>query len=377
MRRISLRIWCRYVRDAARRRRQDRKRRLSRGWASRTDRAPNAHMLTPDPKRLVAIKFAEKLPRFRINRRSPWLIHLTAPPALHFGEDHASVAEFGHGIGTLFAGEVHPYLDFTPVRKAGPAAALYIAAEIERWQQHHPQWRRPIVYDFDKWDPAIRRYFGDLGLYDLLRVRNPPHEMSTPGELRILKMRRKNLIDADSVTALRDELQLLCRIPNRMGFFDALSEAMNNVSHHAYKNPDSRQWPRLENHWWMTADYDPGNSSLRVAFLDQGVGIPARLRLSGLEAVEGLFTRFRLNSDDAGHIEVAMRYGRSSTGQEGRGRGFHDMQMFVDGDDRNWMRVLSGRGECVYRSKMIQRRQHQNAVIGTIVEWSLVVPNAT
>jgi hypothetical protein len=51
--------------------------------------------------------------------------------------------------------------------------------------------------------------------------------------------------------------------------------------------------------------------------------------------------------------------------------------MFVDGNAENWMRVLSGHGECVYRSEQFVRQQHDVPVVGTIIEWSLVVPRAS
>lgn len=174
---------------------------------------------------------------------------------------------------------------------------------------------------------------------------------------------------------MRDQLHDLCgAVPNRFGFFDALCEAMSNVVHHAYQDEDPNGLPRIPgNRWWMTADFDLDKHVLRIAFLDQGVGIPARLPRSGLgEALSGILSKLGRN-DDAARIDAALQYGRSSTGQPGRGKGFHDMEMFVDFNNDNWMRVLSGHGECVYRSGRFEPRRHELAVVGTIIEWSLVL----
>src|SRR5262249_35876129 len=156
----------------------------------------------------------------------------------------------------------------------------------------------------------------DLGLFELLNVSNPPRGPPATAKQRILKMRRNEMINADDVRSMRDQLHELCgSVPNRLGFFDALCEAMRKVVHHAYEDEDPRGWPRLDGKkWWMTADYDHEKRTLRIAFLDLGVGIPVRLPRSGLgEAIGGLLAVLGRN-DDAARIEAALQYGRSSTG---------------------------------------------------------------
>jgi hypothetical protein len=328
----------------------------------------------PNGKLAQGYRFARTLRRFQFPGTKPWNYVLQAPTDLHFGTQHDKVAVFTAGIRKLFGASLHPFLDFTQVELAAPAAALYVAAEVDRWRNQRSAWARPRVYDFHEWHPPIRRYFRDLGLFELLQVANPPDDPPSVSQTRVLRMRRNHILDPDSVTLLRDELHALCgSVPNRLSFFDALCEAMNNVIHHAYQDPDPEEWPRIQNGWWMTADFDPLNHMLRIAFLDQGVGIPARLPRSGFsELIDGLLRRLGRN-DDAARIEAALQYGRSSTGKSNRGKGFHDMQLFVDGGPHNWMRVLSGFGECVYRDGSWYSTQHAEPVVGTIVEWSLVV----
>lgn len=375
MKALSEWMWRRYVRQAAARRRTERVRakQLRQKKRNRVYFAP----LPVEPKRLAAEALARRLPQKRVNRRSPWNARVMAPENLHFGLDHNGVAEFAERIRVLMAGDYPVYLDFTQVKEAGPAAALHIAAEIDRWREFRQTWRKPRVYDFNEWNPAIRRYFLDLGLFELLNVSNPPDDLPGMSKQRVLKMRQNHIIEPNDVTALRDQLHDLCgSVPNRLSFFDALSEAMSNVMHHAYQDDDPNGWPRLEGRWWMTADFDPSDATLRIAFLDQGVGIPMRLPRSGIaEWAAGIMADWGRN-DDAARIQAALQYGRTSTGQLGRGKGFHDMQMFVDGHPDNWMRVLSGQGQCIYRSGKVEPRSYEKAIVGTIVQWSLVVPEA-
>jgi hypothetical protein len=312
--------------------------------------APPSPAPPPKGKLAQGYQFARNLKRFQFPRTRQWNYVLPAPRELHFSTQHDQVAAFTAGIRKLFGAALAPFLDFTGVVLAAPAATLYVAAEIDRWRHQRATWARPRVYDFHEWHPSIRRYFRDLGMFELLQVTNPPDDPPSVSQTRVLGMRRNNVLDPDSVTQLRDDLHALCGgVPNRLSFFDALCEAMNNVIHHAYQDPDLEEWPRIQNGWWMTADFDPRSHVLRIAFLDQGVGIPARLPRSGFsELIDGLLRGLGRN-DDAGRIEAALQYGRSSTGQSNRGKGFHDMQMFIDGNSHNWMRVLSGFGECVYR----------------------------
>lgn len=351
---------------AARRRREHRKTSSSSPFLQRE----------PTGKLAQGYRFARTLDRVRLpGSKTPHYV-LAAPKQLHFGTQHNQVAAFTEGIRKLFGASLQLFLDFTNVELAAPAATLYVAAEVDRWRQATSAWNRPRVYDFDNWKPHIRRFFRDLGMFDLLQVVNQPDDPPSVSHTRVLRMRRNNILDPDSVSQLRDELHVLCgSIPNRLSFFDALCEAMNNVIHHAYQDPDPHEWPRIQDGWWMTADFDPRNHMLRIAFLDQGVGIPARLPRSGFyELLDGILHRLGGRNDDAARIEAALQYGRSSTRQSNRGKGFHDMQMFVDGNPLNWMRVLSGYGECVYRDGSWNATQHTERVVGTIVEWSLVAP---
>ncbi len=343
----------------------------------RLGRAPIPQPRTPVGKLAEGRQFARRLERLRFKGSREVHYVLNAPRQLHFGTSRNEVAQFTAGIRKLFGALLRVYLDFTDVQLAAPAAALYVAAEIDRWRQHRNVWTKPRVYDFAAWAPSIRRYFRDVGLFELLEVANLPDDPPSASPTKVLRMRRNDSVDPASVVQLRDELHTLCgSVPNSLNFFDALCEAMNNVIHHAYKDPDPDDWPRLHNRWWMTADFDPKNGQLRIAFLDQGVGIPARLPRSGLwEHLEGYMTQFFPGrNDDASRIQAALQYGRSSTGHQGRGQGFHDMQMFVDGSPHNWMRVLSGFGEVLYRDRQWVSTQHAEPVVGTIVEWSLLVP---
>ncbi|MBX9944419.1 MAG: hypothetical protein K2Y40_10095 [Reyranella sp.] len=362
---LSVKQWQRHIRTMRRRKRLEYRRRNGLRGVARL----------LDPATTKAQELAATLSTVRIGNNYEVSSKLIAPENLHFGVDHNGVAEYAEKIRVLRNGRVPVYLDFTQVRQAGPAAALYVAAEVDRWRVLRVV-RTMRAYDLAQWNPVMRTYLRDLGLFELLKVVNPPDDISDPSRQRILRMRARRGLHAEAVTELRDELnELAGGLPKRLEFFGAVSEAMMNVVHHAYEEPDPNGWPRLDGYWWMTADYDPQLAMIRIAILDQGVGIPVRLPRSNLgERLDGLLARLGVN-DDAARISAALEYGRTSTGLAGRGKGFRDMQQFVDGDDRNWMRVLSGRGECLYAQHATRAENHDSAIVGTIIEWALIVPN--
>ena len=188
---------------------------------------------------------AEPSPQKRLTRRTAPSAQLFAPAQLHFGDDHDGVAEFANGIRILMAGNHPLYLDFTKVEEAGPAAALHIAAEIDRWRHYRQAWTKPRVYDFDRWQPSIRRYFLDLGLFELLNVSNGPTDLP-----QVSRQHVENAAQSYDCACRRHPAPRRSACPmrvraNRLAFFDALSEAMSNVMHHAYQDPDPNGWPTL------------------------------------------------------------------------------------------------------------------------------------
>jgi len=267
------------------------------------------------------------------------------------------------------------YLDFTGVHDVGPAAALYIAAELDRMRYLDGVRSMSYIHDFAQWNPDVRTYLGELGLYEILKVRNRPASPHTTHR-RFLKMRRDEQLQQKKIPALRRELeQLVGRSlpPDHTVIYDAILEAMQNVVHHAYQDPDPRKLDRIDGAWWWTAAYDEKTADLQIVFLDQGAGIPIRLpnTEAGRFAVD--FMKLLGIENDGVRIRAALEYRRSSYGSRaGRGRGFNDIMRLVDAAPGSWLRVLSGSGECMYRQGMeIEATAHAAGMVGTIVQWNL------
>lgn len=320
------------------------------------------------------LELESALPKITYAGSSAPVAHVVAPRELSFERDHSGVTRFTNTLRDLYAADLPCYMDFTGVQFAGPAAALHVAAEVDRWRRVDRSKRGVRAYDLDQWSPEIRIYLRDLGLFDLLETPNPPDDPPNSNAARILRMRRRAGITSADVSPFRDELMELSGAnPDKNRFYDAVVEAMTNVVDHAYAFRRPEGWPILPKGWWLTAGYVPATRLLQVVFMDQGVGIPARLPRSSIwENIRGIQSAVGLK-DDAQRIEAALKYGRSSTKAKGRGKGFSDMQELVD-QTNGKLRVLSGRGECIYDNNGTKGKNHARPVVGTLIQWSLTVP---
>ena len=156
------------------------------------------------------------------------------------------------------------------------------------------------------------------------------------------------------------------RLHSRLGLFQAVSEAITNVGHWAY-----RREARFRR-WWLSASIDRAKGILTVMVLDHGFGIPRTLPRQGLrEEFRRLLSEGMISSltDDGEMIEAAVALGRSNTGLRHRGRGLSrdtsSSVRSVDGSGR--LRIHSNRG--CYRYWKLQDGSHGSDVANSTRRW--------
>lgn len=142
----------------------------------------------------------------------------------------------------------------------------------------------------------------------------------------------------------------------------AITEAMLNVTQHAYSDGTAA-------YWWMTAAII--DKELNIAFCDRGMGIPNTLPKQGW--YEELKSRFPSN-DDADMIAAAMEYTRTShPGNQGRGLGTKDIQNLVLLQKKGHLTIISGKGH--YRlmgeTNKIETNAISEDVQGTVIQWTV------
>lgn len=267
-------------------------------------------------------------------------------------------------------------LDFTTLMEISPAAALVLAAEIDRWRRLLDF--RPVVLDVDRWNSKVCRLLHDMGLFDLVEAQNSPvlDPTKAPTESFIPYRTGKGALGDDAV-ALRESIEGVIggELPGRRDMFRGVTEAMTNVSKHAYIGPFRDGTPIVRDAWWIGGGFDLINRRLRVLVFDQGVGIPSTLpRRYAREAIKDVISGRGWGDQDASRIAAAMELGKTRTGMPNQGRGLPDLQLFVRSSNDGVLRILSSRGEYLYREGVAaQLTEHSKPLGGTLIQWETVL----
>lgn len=261
------------------------------------------------------------------------------------------------------------YIDFKPIRTVKPSGALVLAAELDRWN-HLPKSRRfGGRSDVHAWHPKVRQLLGDMGFFELLGVSGVPAEEHESGA-RYVKFRSGTAVQGQEVHELRElDLSPFIDVPNTPLFFAAVSEAMTNVVHHAYKGQKSQAPKR----WWLSAAHNADEGELVILIYDQGLGIPSTVPQNFGERLRGF-----VGATDAAMIRAAHYLGRTETGEAHRGFGLErDVRRYVrDFEGRGTYRVISGKGEYTVQSGEggdETMRSFTRPLRGTLIEWRLEV----
>lgn len=272
------------------------------------------------------------------------------------------------------------------IKRITPAAALVLAAEYDRVRQlaNSP----PYLVNIPGWDRSVRTMLQAVGFLELFGIPDDMATLTDTGEIAVLRMKTGTFHDPVAINDLVEGLKALfpaSKHPDRaksMALFEALTEAVGNVVHHAYPSDGTYVAPHI-GRWWMTGAVDRDAGWTAAAVYDQGTAIP--VSLPGWVNYPGVRRRIiearqRLGwADEAGSpswdghaIEAAVEESATSTGLSGRGHGLAQMRRFVDACQSGRLRILSRYGEVVFRPNERPYINHHRAPIsGTLVEWNV------
>jgi hypothetical protein len=271
-------------------------------------------------------------------------------------------------------------LDFGQTRKISSAAILYLVAEIDRCRRFQGS---PMLTGTYPKDSNLHRQMRDSGFFDALRVKS-----RLEGEERRYPMEYIKVVsghEADGLLARELRTKLLGPLDEKLAqsakssFFRSLSEAMTNVSQHAYPE----DWPAhkvkvVHKGWWMLGHINKLRRELKVMIVDQGIGIPRSLpRKYTMEVIAHVLSLLGFVSPtDSEMIRAAMEVGRSRMGQDNRGKGLNDLKKLIQACGTGRMRILSNRGEYVYSESAHDGASerlitHEDSINGTFIEWTV------
>lgn len=269
-------------------------------------------------------------------------------------------------------------VDFDSLRNISTSAALVLTAELSKWDDAIRQKLRPFVAG---WDKSILLRFYELGFFELF-TNNPMREVDTiereSSDVSLVKYIKGECGDNAKTRLLKASLHEIVGENIRKWIFlnTGLTEAITNVSHHAYPNSGVTE----AKNWYLSGGFNHRTKELKIVFYDQGVGIPKSLpasdvwekllvRLSGLSLIE--------RKKDEVLLKAAVELDRTSTQSSDRGKGLQDMLEFVKQRQNGYLSILSQRG--MYRFSMENGKAHvksehfDNPILGTLIIWKVTL----
>lgn len=264
---------------------------------------------------------------------------------------------------------------FDHLRKASTSAALVLTSEISKWDD---KVSNSLFPDLSKWSPEIIEQFNELGYFDLF-VRAPELPQNKKiSSVKLIRYIKGTCGDNDKPRQLKAGIHnILGKDIQKWKFLHSgLSEAITNVSHHAYPAPQFDNEPK---NWYLTASFDENKRELKVSFYDQGVGIPRTLPSSTMrEYISKYLRRLKIGRHDAIMIRAALAYGRTRTHEDDRGKGLQDMLNFIRQTGHGYLSIISSKGLCKVdvsgTTESTKTERFSNALPGTLIIWNVSIP---
>ncbi|WP_157831705.1 hypothetical protein [Pseudomonas sp. YY-1] len=268
------------------------------------------------------------------------------------------------------------HVNFDELKKISSSAALVLTAELSKWNDSI---RNNLTPYTDNWDKDILHQLHDLGFFHLFKkTKLPINNTETTKNINLVKYIKGSCGDSKKTATLKSELQRLVgdKISKWAFLHSGLTEAITNVSHHAY--PQNRNFVEKEKNWYLTGSYNKEANELKISFYDQGIGIPKSLpesevweKILSMTAIVGIGKGML----DETLLSAAMEMDRTSTGENDRGKGLQDLLEFIRQRKEGYLTVISRHG--LYRlliregKEIVKKHSFRTPLKGTLIIWNV------
>ena len=271
------------------------------------------------------------------------------------------------------------YINFKEIDQISAGAALVVAAELDRWNHvPHHQGRKLRAVDVEEWDKDVRHRLKDMGFFNLLHVRARETDEIDSSGTKYFRFRSGRRVEGKAIEDLRTlDLEPFFgdNVPNRRRLYAAVTEAMTNVVHHAYRDRTQTIRPN----WWLAASHNAQAGEVRILLYDQGEGIPKTLPRKFGERIRQIL-QDRILPTDADMVRAAHELTRTASGQNHRGHGLQrDVRKYAESVEcTSAYRVTSLRGQYTWERQpdcQAQESEHNymRSLPGTLIEWRLTL----
>jgi len=310
------------------------------------------------------------------DENNPW-VDLSVPIELDLATNRDETCDFVMEIRARVKAGSRIRLRFDDCLQIKLAALVLLLAQMHKLRLQFGADRITGTYPKNE---RVERLLTESGFYSLLQVKSRSTTPSGARMTRFIRFKSDQKPNSSEIPKLRIELLGAdLKMPATIGrkIFRALSEAMTNVNHHAYKTKLD-QISSVRGRWWMVANISLRTKMFTLAFYDSGVGIPRTLtRKYPIELVRSVLSLLPgIQPDDGQMIRAAMELGRSRTNQENRGKGLMDLARLINDVDAGEMKIHSRQGVFTYRPNSDAHENRSGFVEGTLIEWQLPLHKA-
>ncbi|MGY6481990.1 hypothetical protein [Vibrio parahaemolyticus] len=273
-------------------------------------------------------------------------------------------------------------VNFDNLKSISTPAALVLTAEISSWDD---SLRNQLTPKVEQWNNDIYSQFHDLGFFDLFNNKpkyKPCTEEHPCSDKRLVKYKKGECGVKGKTKELKNDLiKIVGNDINKWTFLHTgLGEAITNVSHHAY--PDNCETRIPKKQWFLTGSFHEPTRTLKVAFYDQGIGIPKTLPASKIKEKVAKFlaksgySALEKKRDEI-QLKAAVEIDRTKTGKNDRGKGLQDLLEFIRQRKSGRLSILSNSGHYTYSinegKKQALPSHLSRPILGTLIIWSVVL----
>lgn len=283
---------------------------------------------------------------------------------------------------------IETYFDFSKLAEISTSASVVLTAEYSRISILNEE--VPPTVDINKWNRGVLTRLYQIGFFSSLgHIPDLDEKLVTDGPT--LTMRIVRATNANELHVVDDALQELGRFMFGADLeksemleqaivttMTAISEAITNVTQHAYPDDRKYEYPHVES-FWVAATADRIKRTLTIVVYDQGASVPVTYpRMTLTEKIQRYLRRAIkrekkfVYENDGTYVRAAMRYGGSRTDKPYRGRGFPQMYDLIKAIGDGTLRIHS-RGGWAVRGPggRIQSGYVGSSIGGTLIEWTV------
>lgn len=308
-------------------------------------------------------------------------VSIKAPPVLSMvGAHYEATMSFFNAVRqeALKKGR-RVVLDLRKCTNLSPEITLLLVAEVQRIKALKG---RTAVTGLSPVDDASRLRLHAMGVFIALEMVDPTSFNRGDDQTPLFPIRTGTALDGAITKELAEEFGAALGLDqDRTEIVQkAFNEALENISEHAYYDPDTLIWPAEAGRWWIAAIANPEKQGAYLMACDLGMTIPATVpataKMRGERNLRALAEYVSANiskTEDERLLGAAFQEGVTRREEQKGGRGLGKMAALVHEFAKGHLTVWSGgaMAQIVRGKEAVRVRKLPRSFDGTYVFWHI------